>query len=98
MICPRATPPVCFDSTSTAAVYESDANDVAAIRSVVRADVARIRATGVVRSPATGKIIPVYRSNNNYKAFKPHTDVNQDRHKESNGNASPHFTEPENLR
>src|SRR5689334_8173053 len=51
----------------------------------------------VIRTPATRQIITIYRSNDDYKTFEPHTNIYQYRHKESNQQISSHFAEPENL-
>src|SRR5690242_5045349 len=51
----------------------------------------------VISTPATRKIIAVYRCNNNYKPLEPHTNIYNHRHEQRYNEVASHFSEPENL-
>src|SRR6266513_5817265 len=51
----------------------------------------------VISTPCRWKIITINRCNDNHKAFKPHTYVHKNTHKESNRQISSHFSKPEYL-
>src|SRR6516225_6905510 len=52
----------------------------------------------IIGTPATRYIVPVNGRDDDHETFKPHTDIDDDGHKEGDGQVSPEFAEPENLR
>ena len=51
----------------------------------------------VIGTPAAGYIIPVNRCDDDHETFKPHSDVHQYTHEESDEEIASHFAEPEDL-
>src|SRR5688572_13012132 len=52
----------------------------------------------VIGTPGRRQVIAVQRSNDDHKTLEPHTHVHDNGHEESDDQAAPHFTEPEDLR
>lgn len=52
----------------------------------------------IIRTPGTGQVITIDRSNDDHKTLEPHTDVYDDTHEEGHKQVPSHFTEPEDLR